>query len=44
MAFPIERLFAIMKDVFNLDDFDLSAEMSAADVPGWETRFIILFF
>ncbi|WP_296819211.1 acyl carrier protein [Brevundimonas sp.] len=36
-AFPIERLYALMGEVFGLRDFQLQPHMSAADVPGWDS-------
>ena len=36
-AFPMERLYGIMGEVFGLRDFALQPQMSAADVPGWDS-------
>ena len=36
-TFPIERLYAVMGEVFGLRDFALQPHMSAADVPGWDS-------
>jgi acyl carrier protein len=35
--FPIERLYALMSDVFMLRDFPLKPSMTAEDVPGWDS-------
>ncbi len=32
-----EQLFAVMRDVFMLSDFHFTPEMSAKDVPGWDS-------
>lgn len=34
---PIEALYQIMREVFGLRNFEFSPEMSATDVPGWDS-------
>ncbi len=36
-TFTIDRMYAIMADVFMLGDFKLERWMSSADVPGWDS-------
>jgi acyl carrier protein len=35
--FTIDDLYALMRDVFNIGDFEFSPTMSAKDVPAWDS-------